>query len=99
MPDALLGTATLAPRPALVLAIDRLRGLGRGDLRALDSLRAHLQSLSFVDVRCSALTDRADGVTVLRAGVEDALVAYRGSGAAHADAWLNRQAQHAARRR
>jgi hypothetical protein len=99
MPEALLGTATLAPRPALVLAIDRLRGADRGDHLALGSLRAHLRALSFVDVRCAALTAQVDGVTVLRAGVEDALVAYRGSADAHADAWLNREAQRAARHR
>lgn len=99
MPEALLGTTTLAPRPALVLAIDRLRRADRGDRVALGSLRAHLQALSFVDVRCTALTAQVDGATVLRAGVEEALVTYRGTATAQADAWLNLEAQRAARHR
>lgn len=95
MTDILPSTARLAPRPALVLAIDGLRRLDRGDRRALGSLRAHLQSLSFVDVRCAALVAHAGGATALRPGVEQALERYRGSTADHADAWLNRQAQSA----
>lgn len=96
MTDILPATARLAPRPALVLAVDRLRAAGRGDRLALDGLRAHLQSLSFVDARCASLVTRTAGATALRPGVVQALEDYRGTTAAQADAWLNGHAQRAA---
>lgn len=89
------GTA-LAPRPLLVLAIDRMFALDEGDRAALTTLRAHLRTLASNDARCRVLATTEHGVPALAIGVDEALRAYAGRSDDEADAWLNAQTQRVA---
>ncbi len=93
---SLLGSVSLAARPALVFAIGLLLQHERGDRAALMSLGRYLRTLPSNDLRCAVLTADVEGATTLRAGVERAVETYRGRSDADADAWLNVQMQRVA---
>lgn len=89
------GTA-LAPRPLLILAIDRMLALDHGDRAALGALRTHLRTLASNEGRCRMLATTEHAVPALAPGVAEALRAYTGRSADDADAWLNAQTQRVA---